>query len=256
MTLNRIPYRLALAGGWIDQPFVNRLNPDPFGSMVTVGVEPDFFMMERCGLATGTRKVAQQEWGDELPSGDPAELVRELYQKENEGKAEPSGSQDMVGLIYPGINRLDYRFDTEGGLFPAHIETCLDDSVMDCLESVIWLLPVCPRPAGYSPLGIQNVTPEWVRRLGQSGIDCYDAILAKDLRGLGQSFNECMACWEEMLPQTVEHEVLTVDLKEILTHYQASYPGAMYSGCGGGYLYVVSDEPVPGGFRVRIRRGA
>ena len=27
----------------------------------------------------------------------------------------------------------------------------------------------------------------------------------------------------------------------------------MYSGCGGGYLYVVSEEPVPGGFQVKVR---
>jgi hypothetical protein len=27
----------------------------------------------------------------------------------------------------------------------------------------------------------------------------------------------------------------------------------MYSGCGGGYLTVVSSQPVPGSFQVRIR---
>jgi hypothetical protein len=27
----------------------------------------------------------------------------------------------------------------------------------------------------------------------------------------------------------------------------------MYSGCGGGYLLVVSDEPVPGSFRIKVR---
>ena len=27
----------------------------------------------------------------------------------------------------------------------------------------------------------------------------------------------------------------------------------MYSGCGGGYLYVVSETPVPGSFRVKVR---
>jgi hypothetical protein len=27
----------------------------------------------------------------------------------------------------------------------------------------------------------------------------------------------------------------------------------MYSGCGGGYLMVVSNEPVPGAFQVNIR---
>ena len=34
--LGRLPYRMALAGGWIDQPFVSRLNPRPPGSMVVV----------------------------------------------------------------------------------------------------------------------------------------------------------------------------------------------------------------------------
>jgi hypothetical protein len=27
----------------------------------------------------------------------------------------------------------------------------------------------------------------------------------------------------------------------------------MYSGCGGGYLMVVSDETVPGAFKVKVR---
>ena len=34
--IGAMPYRMALAGGWIDQPFVSRLNPDPTGSIVTV----------------------------------------------------------------------------------------------------------------------------------------------------------------------------------------------------------------------------
>ena len=53
--VGEIPYRLALAGGWIDQPFCSRLNPTPPGSMVVVGVKPTFHWMERSGLATGTR---------------------------------------------------------------------------------------------------------------------------------------------------------------------------------------------------------
>jgi len=74
-----------------------------------------------------------------------------------------------------------------------------------------------------------------------------------DAPALGASMNECMACWEAILPHTVTHPTLTVDLKAILAFYQVRYHGAMYSGCGGGYLYVVSDEPVPGGIRVRVR---
>jgi hypothetical protein len=39
----------------------------------------------------------------------------------------------------------------------------------------------------------------------------------------------------------------------LLKAYQRQYPGAMYSGCGGGYLIVVSDQSVPGAFKVKIR---
>jgi hypothetical protein len=39
----------------------------------------------------------------------------------------------------------------------------------------------------------------------------------------------------------------------ILGYYQSRYARAMYSGCGGGYLYVVSDEPVRGGIGVKVR---
>ena len=119
--LGRIPYRLQLAGGWIDQPFVSRLNPDPPGSMVVVALEPTFRFMDRAGCATGTRAIAMKLWKGRLPKGDPARLACELYQAENKGKTDPSGSQDMIGLVYPGINRLDYDFGANGGVFPAHI---------------------------------------------------------------------------------------------------------------------------------------
>ena len=108
--IGAIPYRMAFAGGWIDQPFVSRHNPSPPGSMVVVGLEPTFRFMDRAGMATGTRNVAMKLWQGGLPRREPAELVRELYAAENRGKSEPSGSQDMIGLIYPGVSRLDYRY--------------------------------------------------------------------------------------------------------------------------------------------------
>jgi hypothetical protein len=44
-----------------------------------------------------------------------------------------------------------------------------------------------------------------------------------------------------------------VDLMELMGFYQSRYHGAMYSGCGGGYLFVVAEEPVPGALQVQIR---
>jgi hypothetical protein len=251
--IGKIPYRLALAGGWIDQPFVSRLNPEPPGSMTVVSLEPNVRYMERCGMATGTRNVALKLWGDRLPDRDPAELVRQLYAEENRDKPEPSGSQDMIGLIYPGVSRLDYDASVEGGYFPAHIVSCRDTDVARWLESVIHLLPVNPRPPSYNPLGAKNLDPDWAHRLGRTGKDCYQAILAKDVRGLGASLNACMECWEALLPQTVAHPTLTLDLKALLGAYQSRYPGAIYSGCGGGYLVVASEEPVPGAARITVR---
>jgi hypothetical protein len=253
--IGRIPYRLALAGGWIDQPFVSRLNPHPPGSMVVVGLEPTFRFMDRCGMSTSTREIALRRWKGRLPRKPPAALVRELYAAENQGKAEPSGSQDMIGLIYPGISRLDYDYEYEGGVFPRHIESNHDPRVARWLERVMHVLPVAPRPPGYSPLGEKRLDPRWIGRLGQSGKDCYDAIVHRDLAALGAAMNACMRCWEAILPQTVRHSTLTLDLRGLLDYYQARYAGAMYSGCGGGYLFVVSETPVPGAFGVTVRRG-
>ena len=65
--------------------------------------------------------------------------------------------------------------------------------------------------------------------------------------------NECMLAWAALLPGTVRHATIAVDLEGILRHYQAEYGGAMYSGCGGGYLLVATDREVPGSFHVRVR---
>jgi hypothetical protein len=251
--IGAIPYRLAFAGGWIDQPFVSRLDPEPPGSMVVVGLQPTFRFLDRAGMATSTREVALRLWNGRLPGRDPAALVRELYAEENRDRTEPSGSQDMIGLVYPGISRLDYDYRHEGGIFPAHIEQNTDPAVAAWLEKVVHLLPVAQRPDGYNPLEVKNLDPAWIRRLGASGRDCFAAIVRRDLSSFGASLNESMACWEAILPCTVRHPALTLDLLEVMRYYQSRYPGAMYSGCGGGYLFVASAEPVPGAIRVKVR---
>ena len=251
--IGQIPNRLALAGGWIDQPFVSSLNPKPPGSMVVVALEPTFRVMDRAGCASGTRTIATRLWKGRLPNRPPADLVRELYHAENKGKSEPSGSQDMIGLIYPGISRLDYDFKVDGGVFPAHIESIINLRVARWLERVLYVLPVEPRPGGYNPLGKKHLDPKVIQRLGQTGKDCFDAIRRMDANALGASMNDCMICWEQLLPHVVHHPALTVDLKAILRVYQRGHCGAMYSGCGGGYLFVISKRPVPGAFQVTIR---
>lgn len=253
LVASRIPNRIALAGGWIDQPFVSRHNPAPPGSMVVIALEPVIWFMDRCGMAGSTRRIATKIWNGVLPNRPPDELVRELYAAENANKAEPSGSQDMVGLIYPGISRIDYDADFEGGYFPAHVESVCDPQIAHWVEQTLHLLPINQRPSGYNPLGIKNLNPQWIRKLGETGKECFDAIVKKDVHALGASMNSCMQCWEAILPYTVAHPTIDIDLKAILGWFQARYPGAMYSGCGGGYMLVASETPVPNSLRIKVR---
>ena len=251
--LGSIPNRLQLAGGWIDQPFVSRLNPKPPGSMVVVQIEPNFRPMCRSGVASSTRVVAMEIWKGKLPNRPPAELVRELYHAENTYKSEPSGSQDMIGLVYPGVNRLDYDIAFDGGVFPKHIESCNSPKVARWLEKVLHLIPVESRPEGYNPLAEKKLDPRWIARLGQSGKDSYSAIVKMDAKALGRGVNLGLKCWDTLLPLSMRGGVLAGDLMDLATAYQKQYLGATYSGPGGGYLIVVSEEPVPGALKVNIR---
>lgn len=228
--IGRLPFRLALAGGWIDQPFMSRHNPDAVGSMVVVCVEPEFAWMNRAGICSSTRSVALEMWNGTVPERDRAELVRELYNEENKDKADPSGSQDMIGLLYPGINRLDYSISYQGGVFPQHIESCTDIEVAAWLSSVLYLLPVNLRPHGYHPLEKRNFKPEWVQKLGQSGKDCFNAIVKCDAAGLGRSLTNYAKTLHVLLPDNLLHHTLRTDLVPLLEYYQATYHGAMYSG--------------------------
>jgi hypothetical protein len=74
--LGAIPNRIALAGGWIDQPFVSRHNPKPPGSMVVVSLQPTFRVMDRAGCASGTRAVAMQLWKGRLPKRPADERIK------------------------------------------------------------------------------------------------------------------------------------------------------------------------------------
>jgi len=61
--------------------------------------------------------------------------------------------------------------------------------------------------------------------------------------------------FEFVLSSIVSNEITSFffDLMKLLNFYQERYHGAMYSGCGGGYFYIVADESVPGTFQVKVR---
>jgi len=237
----RFPYRLALAGGWIDQPWVSRIHP---GSMVVASLVPDRDFAGRSGMATSSRRRAIEIWGDRLPDGDPIVLARALFGAENlPGKPYVSGSQDQIGLLVPGISRLAY----DGSYWPRRITTTRDPETAAWIESVLQLFPLRPRRKGYDPLKVKRLSRKYVEKLGASGEKCWRAILRRDLKRLGESLTESLAAWARLLPLTVDAGAMKA-LSRLSGH-----AGATFSGAGGGYIVAVSDKPVPGAFKIKIR---
>jgi len=239
----KFPYRVCLAGGWMDQPWVSEKQS---GSVVVAQIYPTIDFNDRSGMATSSRKVAMELWGDEYPAGDPVRNAQLLFGAENPPGAEYiSGSQDHIGLLVPGVSRIDYN----GKYWPNNIENTVDRETCEWLSDVLHFAPLQPRPDGYNPILSKNLDPKIIKRLGESGDACYDAILKKDVKQLGESMKETFLCWSEMLPYTVPNWVM----EEVQTNYFSKYSGAITSGSGGGYVVFPSEEEVEGTFKVKVR---
>jgi len=238
-----LPYRVCLAGGWLDQPWVSEVAP---GSVVVAQIEPTVQFSLRSGMATSTR----QHWERVAPLGveitDHEKMARVLFGYENPpGTKYVAGSQDAIGLTYPGVNRLDY----DGGYWPHNIESSRDESVCKWLEDSLAVVPLFERPPGYDPLSEQHLTPEIIGRLGKAGERCYKAILNKDIAAFGQSMTDTHDAWRDMLPETTSPEI-----DKLLNSYNDKGYGRITSGCGGGYIYVATQDDLPGSFRVKVCR--
>jgi cytidyltransferase-like protein len=239
----RFPYRLCLAGGWIDQPWVSKIYP---GSVVVAQIWPAMDFNDRSGLATSSRKVGIKLWGDRYPEGDHEQNAKLLFGAENPpGTKYVSGSQDHIGLLYPGINKLYYN----GEYWPEKIESTTRKDLCDWLSGVLNMVPLEPRPDGYDPLKIMNLEKSLVKELGESGGRCWEAILNKDVKGLGKAVTDTFLSWKKILPLTVPDRVMN----EMETKYFPDYPGAITSGSGGGYVIVVSEKPVENAVKIKIR---
>ncbi len=239
----RFPYRLCLAGGWVDQPWISSICP---GSVVVAQIKPTMDFNDRSGLATSSRNVAIKLWGDRYPDGDHELNAKLLFGAENPpGTSYISGSQDHIGLLYPGINRLFYS----GDYWPEKIDSTTDPGICGWLTSVLHLVPLEPRPQGYDPLKIMNLEKPLIQALGESGNRCWESIMKKDIIGLGRSMTDTILSWKKILPLTVPDYVMD----ELETKYFPNYPGAILSGSGGGYVIVVSEKPVAGAVGIKVR---
>lgn len=238
----RFPYRLCLAGGWMDQPWVSKIYP---GSAVVAQIWPTMDFNNRSGLATSSRDFGIKIWGNRYPDGDPIENAKILFGAENPpGTEYVAGSQDHLGLLLPGVNSLYYN----GKYWPEKRQSSVDKDICDWLSDVIYMVPLKPRPDGYNPLKEMHLEKSFIKELGEAGDQCWESIVKKDIKGLGKSMTDSLLAWKKILPLTVPDDIL----KEV-ERYIINYPGAITSGCGGGYIIVVSEKEIEGAIRIKVR---
>jgi cytidyltransferase-like protein len=240
----RIPYRLDIAGGWLDQPFVSEHCPGP---VLTISIEPDFEFNDRSGMATSSRKKAAELWQTDIPEGDREKMAKILFCYENPpGGPYVSGSQDALGIVLPGLNRLYYN----GNYWPDTIESIDDADLLKWIEARIWLIPLFPRHAACDILKNKKVTAEGARLLSKAADDCWQAILSKDAVAWGKAFSASFDAQVSMFPNMVSSEI-----KAVMECYKSGTLGWKITGAGGGgYCVFVSEEPVRNAIQIRIRR--
>lgn len=239
-----IPYRIDLAGGWHDQLSVNKLCP---GSVITICIEPDYEFNNRSGMSTSSRKAAMEMWHVDIPEGDRETLAKMVFRYENPpGGTYISGSQDAIGIVMPGLNRLDYDND----YWPVHIESVTDTKILDFIENNIWIIPLSPRVSDYDVLEGTNITLEGAKALATATQRCWKALTACDIEEWGKASKESFYAQITMYPNMAPREVL-----DSIELYKDKVKGFKITGAGGGgYLVLINDTPIENALKIRIRR--
>lgn len=241
-----LPYRIEISGGWLDQPIVSQLCAGPV-IVASIDPQPDF--ARRSGLATSSRDAAQRFWGHKLPPGDPQQLARQLFALENPpGTIEVAGSQDQLGLLLPGVSRLSYR----GQYWPENVESIVEESALQWLENVLFLIPLEPRPPEFRVRAGEHIHEAAAVELAHAAEETWEAIRQRDAQRLGRSLTHCLSAQLALFPA-----MLPSALKETVASMQRSTHGAKFTGAGGGgYLVAAASTPPPNAVRVQIRRPA
>ncbi|WP_372950840.1 adenylyltransferase/cytidyltransferase family protein [Mariniphaga sp.] len=239
-----LPYRIDLAGTWIDQPYVSKFHP---GWAITLSLEPIIEYNERCGMSTSTRNAAKKIWPHTLPLDKPEKLAEMLFKFENNpGSQIISGAQDSIGICMPGLVRHYY----DNAFWPLKIESVHDDNILDWLEEHIYMVLLWPRPQGLDLLGNTNINTENVKRLAVAAEQAWDAILKKDLKSFATAYLDSFNAQTTLFPSMMNPEI-----EKVIDSYKHEALAWKLAGAGGGgYLILVAEKPIRGAMNIKIRR--
>jgi cytidyltransferase-like protein len=242
--LDQLPYRLDLAGGWLDQPFVSR---HAAGPVVIISIEPTVEFNERSGMASSTRRSAQDLWGPVIPVGEYEKLAKILFCCDNPpGTTDVSGSQDAIGIVFPGLTKAWY----EGDYWPTSIDNVQDETVLQFIEQHLYLLPLGPRHATYNPLQTTLISANPAQALASAAEACWQALRQRDVRQFGATMTAAFDAQVTMFPYMASDTI-----RQVIDDYRDHVTGWKLAGAGGGgYLIFVASQPLPGAMQIKIRR--
>jgi len=196
-----LPYRIELAGGWLDQPYVSKYYPGP---VVTLSIEPTLAFNDRSGMAGSTRHHMREIWGDKIPPGDYELLAKILFAYDNPpGTKIISGSQDSIGLVFPG---LAYAY-FDNSYWPEYIENRLDEPLLRFLEQALYLVPLGPRYDNFDVLAETHINRENAKALADATDTNWQAILDRDIYKFGSSLREMFEAQVRMFPAMLNDRV-------------------------------------------------
>lgn len=240
-----LPYRLDLAGTWIDQPYVSKFKA---GWAITISLEPIIEYNERSGMSTSTRNAAKEIWPYQLPLEKPEKLAEMLFRYENKpGNDCISGAQDSIGICVPGITRHFY----DNVYWPTAIENISDEATISWLENHLRIITLWPRPDGLDLLKETYVNLENVTKLSNSADKAWRGIQTKDLSLLAEGFRESFEAQITMFPAMVNDRIDAV----IDTYRDKALAWKLSGAGGGGYLVLLTEQVIEGSMAVSIRRG-
>ena len=239
-----IPYRVDLAGAWLDQPFVSK---HCAGSVITVCIEPTMKFDHRSGLATSTRNAAIELWNSIMQPEEYETAARILFAVENSpGKKPISGSQDAIGLTFPGFAKSHYA----GRYWPERIIHRRDDDVAQFIERHIRLVPLGPRSERLDVLSDTNIDAGGARRLAVAADRCWQALLDRDLPAFGAAVRASFEAQVAMFPNMTNDSVR----QAIAGNARTAYGWKLCGAGGGGYVMLVTGGDVERGLPVVVRR--
>jgi cytidyltransferase-like protein len=243
-TVTQIPYRIDLAGTWIDQPYVSTYHP---GWAITASIEPTIEFNERSGMATSTRKKAIELWNDHLPPDKPEKLAKILFRYDNDpGTKVVSGSQDSIGITMPGINRFYYE---KGKYWPSKFETVSDHSNIKWLEDRLYMITLWPRPNDFVVLDVTSINKSNVKKLSDAAEMAWDGLLRKDFEMFSEGFRNSFEAQVRMFPKMVNDRI-----NEVIDLYRGAASAWKLAGAGGGgYLILISESEIHNAIKVKIR---